>query len=117
MVLKHAMSRTAASVCIGCEHTQTLRISIVTYITHTCNYTPAAICLPSRPTRSFVFEKVRIVYFDEALTADNTDFTTKLGVGNYNAGALSDIQTIKLTGNVCTSENYVEDVIRAKQEL
>ena len=57
------------------------------------------------------------MYFDEALTADNTDFTTKLGVGNYNAGALTDIQTIKLTGNVCTSENYVEDVIRAKQEL
>lgn len=55
---------------------------------------------PSGPTRLFVFEKVRIVYFNEALTADNTDFTTKLGVGNYDAGNLQNIETILLTGIV-----------------
>lgn len=56
------------------------------------------------------------MYFNEALTADNTDFTTKLGVGNYDAGNLQNIETILLTGIVWTSELYVEGVNRAEQK-
>lgn len=41
---------------------------------------------------------MRIVYFDEALTADDADIMARLGMGQYFAEPLLDIPVVKLTG-------------------
>lgn len=63
-------------------------------------------------------EKVRIVYFDESLTADDADIMAKLGLGQYFAEPLINIPVIKLTGTSTSYHTFGTTVIfRGKEAV